>query len=210
LHSFLIFSFRAHIEPIPHGVVFDTTGPLYGTTNWGGFRLVFPYYQYVGTVFKLDPATKAFTILHNFTYGDGALPVAGAVFDTTGALYGTTLHGDSAVNQGTVFKLDPLTQVLTTLHVFTGGADGGLPYARLVFDTKGALYGTTSSGGANGNGTVFKLDPTTQVLTTLHAFSGTDGANPQAGLVFDTTGALYGTTSAGGTSNLGTVFKLVP
>jgi uncharacterized repeat protein (TIGR03803 family) len=152
---------------------------------------------------------KGFTTLHNFTYGDGAFPVAGVVFDTTGALYGTTYQGGSAVNQGTVFKLDPAIQVLATLHVFTGGADGGLPYARLVFE-KGALYGTTSSGGAHGQGTVFKVDPTTHVLTTLHAFSGADGANPQAGLVFDTTGALYGTTSAGGSSNLGTVFKLVP
>jgi uncharacterized repeat protein (TIGR03803 family) len=192
-------------------LVFDTTGALYGTTHGVSG----------GTVFKLDPATKVLTTLYHFFIFSfrhifiEPIPY-GVVFDTTGALYGTTNVGGfygpfyyTRQYVGTVFKLDPATQVLATLHVFTGGADGGLPYARLVFEN-GALCGTTSSGGAHGQGTVFKLDPTTQVLTTLHAFTGADGANPQAGLVFDTTGALYGTTSAGGFSNLGTVFKLVP
>jgi uncharacterized repeat protein (TIGR03803 family) len=81
----------------------------------------------------------------------------------------------------------------------------------LVFDTTGALYGTTYSGGAHGWGTVFTLDPTTRVLTTLHSFTdGADGANPQAGLVVGPSGALYGTTSQGGTGRYGTVFKLIP
>jgi uncharacterized repeat protein (TIGR03803 family) len=176
------------------GLVFDAIGAaLYGTTESGGS-------SNSGTVFKLDLATKTLTTLHAFTLGiEGASPRAGLIFNANGKLYGTTYYGgSSSSNLGTVFKLNPVTKVLTTLHSFTGGADGEFPLAELVFDTTGAaLYGTTSSGSFSNFGTVFKLDLATKTLTTLHSFSGPDGANPVAGLVFDTAGALYGTTSNG-------------
>jgi len=99
-------------------------------------------------------------------------------------------------------------QSFKVLYSFTNGTDGGQPYASLVRDTAGNLYGTTAVGGASNFGTVFKVDKTGKE-TVLYSFSGgADGANPWAGLVWGPTGHLYGTTEAGGTSGVGTVFKI--
>ena len=110
---------------------------------------------------------------------------------------------------GTVFKITP-TGTLTTLHSFNGTTDGATPAAGLVQATNGDFYGTASSG-ANGYGTVFKITPS-GTLTTLYRFCHQthcpDGATPYAGLVQDTTGDFYGTTSEGGSNNDGTVFRL--
>lgn len=110
----------------------------------------------------------------------------------------------------------PAQSAETVLHRFRGGADGANPIAGLISDANGALYGTTTVGGS-GFGTVFKLTPpvppaTSWTKTVLHSFrdSGTDGAGPWAGLTFDASGALYGTTIGSGTANEGTVFKLTP
>jgi uncharacterized repeat protein (TIGR03803 family) len=118
-----------------------------------------------------------FTTLHSFSGADGANPVAGLVFGANGALYGTTGSGGPS-NFGTVFKLNPVTKTLTTLHAFTNGTDGANPQAGLVFDTKGGLYGTTIYGGPNNAGTVFKLDPATETLTTLYSFISGSSAFP--------------------------------
>jgi uncharacterized repeat protein (TIGR03803 family) len=104
-------------------------------------------------------------------------------------------------------------QILTTMHSFSGG-DGVNPYAGLVQGTDGNFYGTASGGGANLEGTVFKITPG-GMLTTLHSFCSqpgcTDGNFPQAGLVQATDGNFYGTTAYGGTNgNYGTVFKITP
>jgi uncharacterized repeat protein (TIGR03803 family) len=135
----------------PVGDLIFVQGKLYGTTSAGG-SIGF------GTVFGLDPGTRKLTTLHTFHGGsDGANPAAGLAY-RNGALYGTTQMG--GLHQfGTVFKIDLATRRLTPLHQFTGGDDGGTPLCRLVFDTKGAVYGTTSVGGANGQGTVFKIGP---------------------------------------------------
>ena len=99
-------------------------------------------------------------------------------------------------------------QTFTTLHDFTGTPDGSSPYAPLVRDNAGVLYGTTESGGTSGVGTIFKVDKSGKE-TVLHSFAGgSDGANPFAGLVFDSAGNLYGTTANGGASGVGTVFEL--
>src|SRR5437667_269978 len=131
--------------------------------------------------------------------------------DKMGNLYGTTLFGGPSFNgnpsgYGTVFKVDTSGNE-TLLHAFTNEPDGANPYAGLVTDKRGNLYGATASGGAFGGGTVFKLD-TTGTEIVLHSFSGTDGIQPQAGLVMDKAGNLYGTTVFGGASGGGTVFKL--
>jgi len=143
------------------------------------------------------------------------------VADHTGALYGTTSRG-GAFNQGTVFQLTPPAVsggewTETVLYSFAGGSDGSFPYiTALVFDGNGALYGTTERGGGKRNyGTVFQLTPPAitggaWTESVLHRFSGTDGAYPQSGLVFDDHGVLYGETSAGGSSGRGTVFLLTP
>src|SRR5277367_920977 len=101
-------------------------------------------------------------------------------------------------------------QTFTVTHSFTGGSDGGNPLAGFTMDAAGNLYGTTNSGGALGAGTVFKVGPKGKE-TVLHSFAGgKDGANPQASLIMDATGNLYGTTNAGGASGAGTIFKVGP
>jgi uncharacterized repeat protein (TIGR03803 family) len=187
-------------------VIQATDGSFYGTTLQGGA-------SGVGTVFKLDGA-GTMTTLHSFTGFTGddgaypAYPYAGVIQATDGSFYGTTLQG-GASDVGTVFKLDG-AGTLTTLHSFTGGGDGGTPYAGVIQATDGSFYGTTFHGGASGGGTVFKLDAA-GTLTTLHSFtSGSDGANPVAGVIQATDGSFYGTTLQGGASGGGTVFRLTP
>ena len=189
------------------GLVVDSAGNLYGTTSYGG---VYGY----GTVFKLDTSGNE-TVLHSFTNsdGDGAFPFSGLVMDAARNLYGTTYGGGSS-SFGTVFKLDSLANE-TVLHSFTGRPDdGAFPLAGLLMDAAGDLYGTTQDGGAYGQGTVFKLDTSGDEVV-LHSFSrpytdgpGADGAYPQAGLVMDAAGNLYGTASGAGAFGWGTVFKL--
>jgi uncharacterized repeat protein (TIGR03803 family) len=184
------------------GLLLDTVGNLYGTTEIGG---AFGY----GTVFKLDPSGTE-TVLYSFTNagGDGAYPLAGLVIDPVGNLYGTTDDGGSS-GYGTVFKLDSSGSE-TVLHSFTNaGSDGAYPFAGLVMDTAGNLYGTTVQGGASNYGTVFKLDPF-GTETLLHSFAYSDGAAPVAGLVIDPARNLYGTAHGGGPSGNGVVFKLDP
>jgi len=160
----------------------------------------------------------------------GSNPNGTLLRDASGALYGTTMLSGAYYN-GTVFKLTPPASgqtewTMSVLYTFTGGFDGGLPNPGLVMDDRGALYGTTESGGSWTNeGLVFKLTPpaagnTQWTETVLYYFnynfldSTGDGVNPGVGLVMDKSGALYGTTDLGGgrTSEVGsgTVFKLTP
>ena len=184
----------------PHaGLIQASDGSFYGTTSTGG---AFGF----GTVFKMDSA-GTLTTLHSFSAGsDGGSPYAGLIQASDGRFYGTTSTG-GAFGFGTVFKVDG-AGTLTTLHGFSGGSDGGLPYAGLIQASDGGFYGTTASGGASGAGTVFKVDGA-GTLTTLHSFSfGSDGGNPHAGLIQASDGSFYGTTWNGGASGAGTVFKV--
>lgn len=199
-------------------LILDRSCALYGTTLNGGAHNL-------GTVFQLAPPGAGATgwtlnVLHSFAGGsDGASTLAAVVFDEHGALYGATTRG-GASNSGVVFRLTPPTVAggawtETVLYSFTGGSDGAFPYSALVFDPKGALYGTAYSGGAYNKGTVFQLTPPSApggvwTETVLHSFTGRSGANSFAGLVFGADGALYGTTSGGGAHNLGTVFQVTP
>ena len=185
------------------GVVLDPAGNLYGTT-FGAFGIDY------GTVFKLNSAHKE-KVLHNFTGGtDGGYPYyGGLVRDKAGNLYGTTSFGGANQYFGTVFKVNKAGKQ-KVLYSFTGGADGGQPNASVIRDSAGNLYGTTVGGGAAGHGTVFKLDKA-GTETVLYSFTGgTDAAAPNADLLRDAAGNLYGTSIAGGTSGGGTVFKLTP
>jgi uncharacterized repeat protein (TIGR03803 family) len=146
---------------------------------------------------------QTYVVLHAFTgRGDGQLPAAGLLRDAGGNLYGTTAYGGS-FNYGTVFKVDMVGHE-TVLHSFAGG-DGLFPYASLIEDRNGNLYGTTTNGGTaeggscqHGCGTVFKVDKDGREKV-LYAFTGqTDGGNPEAGLVRDAAGTLYGTATTGG------------
>jgi uncharacterized repeat protein (TIGR03803 family) len=186
------------------GLVMDGDGNLYGTTYQGGA-------SNLGTVFKLSSAgTK--TVLYSFgsTTNDGAGPKGTLIMDSTGNLYGTTVGG-GASGQGTVFKLS-LGGVETVLYSFgSSSTDGSGPYGRMVMDSAGNLYGTTRNGGTYNYGTVFKISPVA-VETVLYSFGSTtnDGLEPQAGLVMDKAGNLYGTTAYGGTNSDGTVFRISP
>ena len=205
-------------------VVIDAHGNLYGVAYNGGAGY--------GTVFELSPpaangAGWTFNLIHTFYETDGANPRAGLILDASGALYGTTVNGGTA-GMGTVFQLTPPAATggewtETVLYNFTGqNGDGANPQAGLVFGMSGRLYGVTPSGGSNsclpaGCGTLFELIPPAApggawTGAVLHVFTGQngDGANPQAGLVMDNHGALYGTTLNGGTAGKGTVFKLTP
>jgi uncharacterized repeat protein (TIGR03803 family) len=183
----------------PNAVIQATDGSLYGTTYWGGdFN--------AGTVFTLT-TTGSLTVLYSFTGGvDGGGPHAGLMQGADGSFYGTTLYGGEA-ELGSIFTIDP-AGTLTTLHSFAGGNEGAYPYAAVIQSTDGNLYGTTNGGGAFDVGTVFKLD-SAGTLTTLHSFTGgSDGSYPYAALIQGTDGSVYGTTSAGGVSGFGTIFKL--
>jgi uncharacterized repeat protein (TIGR03803 family) len=187
------------------GVILDTKGNLYGTTQFGGGG--------GGTVFKLSKTGKE-TVLYQFTGGnDGAFPVAGVTRDSKGNLYGTTYNGGMHF-YGTVFKLSQ-TGKETVLHSFTGGSDGGYPRGGVIQGAK-YLYGTAFIGGklsctfsnVPGCGVVFKLNMTGKE-TVLYSFNGgTDAAGPAAGVILDAKGNLYGTTQSGGAGGAGTVFEL--
>ncbi len=196
------------------GLVFDSAGNLYGTTYFGGIHES-------GTAFQLMPnGSGGWTerVLHNFdvSNGDGAFPSSALIFDSAGNLYGTTYLG-GLYFYGTVFELSPNGTGgwnETLLHSFNlTGNDGAFPQGSLIFDTANNLYGATAGGGIHADGSVFQLTPhvgggwTEKVL---HSFGGTDGNNPQAGLVMNGAGNLFGTTYMGGINNYGTVFELTP
>ncbi len=197
-------------------LVEDGTGNLYGTTSGGGAKNL-------GTVFKLD-TTNHETVLYSFcsmggVYCTDGWSPSGLIEDGAGNLYGTTTYGGNySTNSnggGTAFKLDSAGQ-LTVLYSFCSEskcADGNTPYAGLIEDGVGNLYGTTGGGGANGEGAVFKLDSSGQE-TLVYSFCPVnygncyDGSNPRAGLVEDAAGNLFGTTVDGGADEGGTVFEV--
>jgi len=186
----------------------DSAGNLYGTTQEGGIIKRYSCNTGCGVVFKLDP-TGNLTILHKFDGLDGAVPQGSLIGDAAGNLYGTTNAGGAA-GLGTVFKLDP-SGTLTVLHSFTRAPTNGEFPLGVIGDASGSLYGTTNSGGAGGVGTLFKIDAAGN-YSVVHSFLNgpKDGAYPQAGLLQDAAGNLYGTTFAGGNRGRGTVFKLDP
>jgi uncharacterized repeat protein (TIGR03803 family) len=211
----------------PYGGVVMFAGRLYGTTYYGGKAGV-------GTIFQITPnATDPEVILYEFcSQGgglctDGSSPEASLIVDQYGNLYTTTLGG-GAYGKGTVFELiSPGTSQTEwtpmVRHDFCGAAckDGSAPKAALLMKgdltNGGKLYGTTSTGGANGEGTVFELTPSATTKwseTYRYSFCSqqqcADGGAPSAGLVTDASGNLYGTTFAGGAHNAGTVFRLTP
>jgi uncharacterized repeat protein (TIGR03803 family) len=227
------------------GLTIDADGSLYGTTEFGGGSGCDE--GGCGTVYKLTPTASGYaeTILYNFRgNGDGALPFGNLILDASGALYGTTSEGGSGNDQlcgggvggcGTIFKLTPSgsgTYSEQLIHEFVDPFDGTIPIGGLIEDENdGALYGTTAYGGiANprcypgsplGCGTVFKLDlGAGYPLTVLHRFTaGRDGAAPFSSLLRDGRGALYGTTTLGGSlhcdeahqfKGCGTIFRLAP
>jgi uncharacterized repeat protein (TIGR03803 family) len=204
------------------GLVFGLHGSLFGVTVYGGNGL--------GGVFELRPPSTTGGawqehMIYTFTGGlDGQEPeygCAGLTTDSAGNLYGTAVFG-GATGNGTVFKLSPHvgggSWIETTLYSFgANSTDGIVPVSNVLFDQTGNLYGSTSFGGSGGKGTVFELSPPTVAgnpwtENILYNFSGPDGQEIRAGVIFDAGGNLYGTSYNGGTATHpnGTVFKLTP
>jgi uncharacterized repeat protein (TIGR03803 family) len=209
------FGFPAKGSGPEGSFIFDSQGNLYGTT-WGGGP------HNVGTVFELTPGASGWTekVLYSFRGGtDGAYPFTGAglVMDSAGNLYGTTLEGGNSTcggGCGTVFELKPIASGWTesVIYAFKGGSDGESPVSGLTLDAAGNLYGTIPSGGAFSYGAIFELQYSGSSWSkgVLYSFrSGADGSTPEAGLIFDASGNLYGTTERGGSPReYGTVFEL--
>ena len=199
------------------GLLRDSSGILYGTTYLGGANSN-------GVLFKLTPQPRACasvlcswneTILRSFgASGDGANPVWALIQDKNSNVYGTTTSGgmsNCSPGCGTVYKVDSQGRE-TVLHDFAGApTDGGYPFAPVLLDALGNLYGTTSGGGANNAGTVFQLTSAGSKNILYNFTGGGDGGTPFAGLVADQHGNLYGTTfNGGGSCNCGVVFELIP
>jgi len=188
------------------GLIADSAGNLYGTTESGGT-------SNMGTVFRVTPAGVE-TILYSFTgIPDGAYP-EGDLIAIAGKFYGTTASGGTGYS-GTVFKLTPTGSgyVESILHNFSDHPNGAYPQGGVVaVGTPSRLYGTTANGGANNNGTVFKMNLSGSGYSVLYSFTANpDGAHPSAGLTWDNVApykGFYGTTLLGGTSNKGTIFKI--
>jgi uncharacterized repeat protein (TIGR03803 family) len=202
------------------GVILDAAGNLYGTTERGGTGAA-------GTVYQLrhTPSGWKESVLHDFPsfHNDGQVPGVGAlVSDDSGNLYGTTDQGGSNscvdVGCGTVFKLTAGSNGHwneTILYNFAGNAKGSGPGGGVVRDGAGNLYGTTVYGGTTSCdcGVVYKLAPNSKgkwEYTVLHRFTGYDGAQPDANLILDSKGNLYGTTATGGAGGAGVAFELIP
>jgi uncharacterized repeat protein (TIGR03803 family) len=188
---------------------------LYGTTEGGGN---------FGIAFSVQPAANICgsigcpwtdNVLYRFGSGsDAAQPLGGLTFDSAGNLYGTTSLGGDTGN-GAVFQLTPSGQTWneSVIYSFAGGNDAFNPVAGVTLDAAGNLYGTTSFGGANGAGTVYKLTHSDSgwTETILYSFQGgSDGQAPVGGVIFDQAGNLYGTTFLGGDNGGGTVYELSP
>ena len=209
------------------GVILDSAGNLYGTTQIGGAMSKLPQCPVFGcgTVFELSPSSGGWkeTVLYKFSGGsDGAGPRSPVLFDAHGNLLGATGQGGgghcntgSGTGCGTIFQLIPSSGAWTenVLHRFNG-SDGDTPYQALTLDAAGNLFGSTNVGGTSEGGVVYELSPGLDgnwTETTLHDFiSSTYGIWPAGGLTMDSFGNLYGTASAGGADNAGTIFKLTP
>jgi uncharacterized repeat protein (TIGR03803 family) len=228
----VLFTFNSNnVGESPLGLVMDAGGNLYGTTQLGGDQYCNPNPDQAGcgTLFALTPTSGhpwKYRRILSFPVGDGQQPESSLVSDNNGNLYGTAPSG-GAYNGGIVFELARKangTWKETILHSFGGQSDGLAPIGNLIFDSSGDLYGVTASG--LDCGTVFELKPDsdgTWMESVLHVFAcyPTDGMFPRAGLVFDSSGNLYGSTAYGGNTGCqqinwrdvqgcGVVFELSP
>ena len=196
----------------PGDVVVDSSGNLFGTVFHGDGQ------NHVGGVFELPHGGTTPIILAYFTgtgnLGDtnGEAPNVGITQDSSGNLYGTTELGGSA-EQGTVWELPHGSATIITLASFTGTGAQGVTngrgvYAGVTLDSSGNLFGTTTGGGVNDDGTVWEIVHGTTTLTTLASFNKTNGAHPYCRVTIDSRGNLYGTAASGGTANKGVIWEI--
>jgi uncharacterized repeat protein (TIGR03803 family) len=191
------------------GLSWDVAGNLYGATVRGGTGNA-------GAVFEVKHLKTGWKekVIYNFTGGnDGAYPEYGSVtLNAAGDVYGTAAGGGTS-NQGVVFVLKPSKSGWreSVLYSFTGGSDGGQPFAGLTLSKAGDLFGAAAYYGI-GNGTVFRVAHTKSGWkeSTLHSFTNSDGQYPYGGVLIDGKGRLYGTTFRGGSGGAGVVYEVTP
>lgn len=192
------------------GLIFDSAGNLYGTTEMGGTAGF-------GTVFELTPSGGSWTktTLYSFAGGnDAADPLTGVTMDAAGNLFGATVGGGD-FGGGAVFEVanNQGTWTESVIYSFSGGDDGAFPeFGAPIFGTDGNLYGTVAGGGADGQGVVYQLTPSGGSWTesVLYTFTGgNDGGQPFAGLTFNKEGNLFGAAAYFGVNGDGTLFELI-
>jgi uncharacterized repeat protein (TIGR03803 family) len=183
------------------GPVGDAAGTIYGTTSGGAISTNGNLFSYA--------SNGAYTQMHDFLSGtDGHCPFSGIVHNIAGTIYGTTVgHGFGGNPNGSIWKF--IGSTLTTLYVFADGNDGEWPDQAPTLDLQGNLYGTTHiKNGVGFAGAIWKIS-TKGVFSVMYDLKGsTDGSGPNSPLVLNSDGFLYGTTSAGGSAGLGTVFRI--
>jgi uncharacterized repeat protein (TIGR03803 family) len=202
-NSSTVASFPANGASMPGGpLVSDGQGNFLGEAFGGASGR--------GTIFRFNPTTASVATLASFSTADGSVPTGGLVPDGHGNFLGVTYNGITA-GMGTVFSFNPKTDTLTTLASFSG-PNGLFPENSLVPDGHGDFLGTTGFGGRSNNGTIFRIDPITGVLTTLASFSGSNGFRPSTPLVPDGQGDFLGATISGRSTatNNGTIFQFDP
>ena len=218
-------SFNGADGDAPFAGLIADAGDLFGTTANGGSGFGTPAFP-AGTVFEIAKNSGGYTstptALVTFS-ADGRFPEGNLIADATGDLFGTTYEGGltdthTGNGSGTVFEIPYIdgsyASTPTTLVHFNGtdGATGANPLGGLIADAAGDLFGTTQNEGANGNGTVFEIPYVdgsyASTPTTLVNFDGANGNAPEAGLIADADGDLFGTTQGGGTDGAGAVFEI--
>jgi len=206
------------------GLTMDAAGNLYGTTYFGG---IFDCPDGCGIVFKLGKKGSGWILTPLYSFGsDGAYPDGRVAIARDGTLYGTTNEGGNSgcggIGCGTVFQLKPSASAPksaltpwthTLLYTFAGGdGDGGHPQGDLTFDQPGNIYGTTQDGGTDNIGVIYELTPAggSWTETVLHFQSYSEGTYPEGGVIFDSSGNLYGVLHSGGQNQFGAVYELSP
>jgi uncharacterized repeat protein (TIGR03803 family) len=223
-----VLSFDTTNGATPYGGLMQATnGAYYGATSQGGANCYSSGEEGCGSIFRITPAGNLTTIYSFCTQpscADGVAPFVGLIQATNGYLYGTAAqegvcNGPQGASQGAgvVFRVS-LAGHFTVLHTFCPTItpdDGASPFGSLIQASNGDLYGTTEEGGANGQGTVFRISPSGNTFKTVYSFCNnlncTDGSAPRASVIQGADGDLYGTTYTGGANcdgGCGTVFKM--
>ncbi len=192
--------------PGASAVVEDSSGNLFGTTDYGGSGFNGAYGTGYGTVFEIAHGSSAITDVALFNGANGQSPNSGVIMDSSGNLFGEADFG-GAYGDGTVFEVAHGTGAITAVASFNG-ANGVNPFEYVVMDSSGNIFGTAENGGAYGDGTVYEIAHGTGAITVLASFDGTYGNGRIGRVVLDSSGDLFGATGGGGTYGDGTVFEV--
>ena len=182
------------------GLTLDASGNLFGTTELGGTNNA-------GTVFEIVHGATSITSVASFNGLNGADPYSGVTLDAAGNIFGTATSGGTG-NAGAVFEIAHGVTSITSIASFNG-VNGANPFAGIALDASGNIFGAAHNSGAFNDGTIFEIVHGTTAITPLASFNGGNGLGPYGGVTLDSSGNLFGTTEAGGVSNVGTAFEIV-